>query len=563
MTLATTRRFRAFRAFAVATIACTGALIALPVTPAAAGVDPVVTHFAVTAPTSAVAGDSVSFDVTAEDASNATVSSYYPLVHFTSSDGSAVLPSPSYFFGSSSFSVTFNTPGSQTIVATDTHGITGQATVNVTSPPATHFAVDVPASATTGSPVQATVTAEDASNAAVTDDTDTVHFTSSDGAAVVPSDATLVSGAATVEVTFNTAGSQTFTATDTITAAITGSAAVLVSKPAASLTVVLPANTTAGTAASVTVTATAADATVATGYAGTVHFTSTDGAAVLPADTTLTDGTGTFSVTFAATGTQSVTATDTGDASITGNDSSDVAAAATSPTTTTAGSTTTSLTAEVLSTDAGLPTGMVSFTVNGVSAGSTTLGSDQTATVSHTPGTGVQTVVATYSGDATFKGSTDSYVVTPPAVTTKAKSAHAKTKYGWYRSPVTVTFTCKAGSAPVVCPKPATLRQQGKSGAVHAVIEASDGGRRSITVHFNVDTTKPTLRVTHVKNGHTYRHSPHPKCKATDGLSGVASCTITTHKHGHRVDYTATAKDKAGNVKIDRGNWDLAKGTKV
>ena len=62
-----------------------------------------------------------------------------------------------------------------------------------------------------------------------------------------------------------------------------------------------------------TVTVTAQDPTTtsATGYAGTVHFTSSDGQATLPANTTLTNGTGTFSATLKTAGTQSITATDT------------------------------------------------------------------------------------------------------------------------------------------------------------------------------------------------------------------------------------------------------------
>ena len=41
---------------------------------------------------------------------------------------------------------------------------------------------------------------------------------------------------------------------------------------------------------------------MATGYTGTVHFTSSDGAAVLPANSTLTNGVGTFSVTLKTAG---------------------------------------------------------------------------------------------------------------------------------------------------------------------------------------------------------------------------------------------------------------------
>ena len=76
-----------------------------------------------------------------------------------------------------------------------------------------------------------------------------------------------------------------------------------------------------GTAGSVTVTATDAYGNTATGYTGTVHLTSSDGAATLGDDSTLIAGVRTFSVTLVTLGTQSVTATDTVTSSITGNQS--------------------------------------------------------------------------------------------------------------------------------------------------------------------------------------------------------------------------------------------------
>ena len=118
----------------------------------------------------------------------------------------------------------------------------------------------------------------------------------------------------------NTTGAQTITATDTVTASITGtSGAITVSGASAThFSVTAPGTATAGTAFNITVTAlTAANAT-ATGYTGTVHFTSTDGAAVLPANSTLTNGAGTFSVTLKTAGAQTIAATDTVTASITG-----------------------------------------------------------------------------------------------------------------------------------------------------------------------------------------------------------------------------------------------------
>jgi hypothetical protein len=76
---------------------------------------------------------------------------------------------------------------------------------------------------------------------------------------------------------------------------------------------------TAGVAANVTVTAVNADNTTDTGYSGTVHFSSSDPAAVLPANTTLHNGVATLPVTFFTPGTQTLTASDTVNATIKGS----------------------------------------------------------------------------------------------------------------------------------------------------------------------------------------------------------------------------------------------------
>jgi hypothetical protein len=81
----------------------------------------------------------------------------------------------------------------------------------------------------------------------------------------------------------------------------------------------------AGTADTFTITAQDAFSNTATGYTGTVHFTSSDAQATVPADYTFTGadaGVHTFSATLVSAGTQSVTATDTVTSSITGTESS-------------------------------------------------------------------------------------------------------------------------------------------------------------------------------------------------------------------------------------------------
>ena len=189
----------------------------------------------------------------------------------------------------------------------------------ITPGPVSQLVVTAPAHAAVGTAVTVSVTAEDAGGNTVTTFPDTVHFTSSDASAVLPADATLTGGTASFSVTFETAGSQTVTATDITTPALTGtSGAVAVAGPVSQLVVTAPAAATIGTPVTVSVTAEDAGGNTATTYAGVVHFTSSDGAAVLPADATLTGGTGSFAVTFETAGSQTVTATDTVTAALTG-----------------------------------------------------------------------------------------------------------------------------------------------------------------------------------------------------------------------------------------------------
>ncbi len=80
---------------------------------------------------------------------------------------------------------------------------------------------------------------------------------------------------------------------------------------ASRLAISVPASATAGAPFNFTVTAFDAFGNQATGYSGTIHFTSSDPGATLPANATLTSGTGTFSATLVTPGTQTITATDT------------------------------------------------------------------------------------------------------------------------------------------------------------------------------------------------------------------------------------------------------------
>lgn len=187
-------------------------------------------------------------------------------------------------------------------------------------PAATHFSVSAPSTATAGAPISFTVTALDQSNSTAADYAGTVHFTSSDGSAVLPADLPLTNGVGTFSATLKTAGGRTITATDTTTSSITGtSSSIVVSAAAAThFSVVAPASTTSGGAFNVAVTALDAFNNTVTGYTGTVQLTSSDGQAVLPVAGTLPSGSGSFNLTLKTAGNQTVTATDTTTSSITG-----------------------------------------------------------------------------------------------------------------------------------------------------------------------------------------------------------------------------------------------------
>jgi hypothetical protein len=259
------------------------------------------------------------------------VRGYTGTVTLTSSDMAAVLPASFTFSagdnGRHTFQVTFNTVGGQTVTATDTNSVMGiGATLVQAAPVADHLIVHVPDNAPVGVPVNVTVVVVDKNGRLVPNYTGTVAITSSDMAAVLPANFTFSSsdmGRHVFQVTFNTPSDQTVTATDTTTATITGHDTVTVHAVGVVTHFGLRTDDFAlpGVPTQVKVVALDANDQVVAGYTGTVHFTSSDGSAVLPADYTFLasdHGSHTFMVTFNTTGPQTLTATDTVTSSLTG-----------------------------------------------------------------------------------------------------------------------------------------------------------------------------------------------------------------------------------------------------
>ena len=222
-------------------------------------------------------------------------------------------------------SCTATTAGPHTVTATD-GGKTGTAALNVNPATAASLLVSGISSPTTaGTPSDVSVTAKDGYGNTATGYAGTVHFTSSDAAAVLPADYTFTASDAATHtfaslVTLKTVGTQSVTATDTVTSTVTGTQSNITVNPATAshLAVSAPVSAAAGTAFTFTVTAKDPFNNTVTGYEGAAHFTSTDGAASLPANSTLTSGVGSFSATLRTPGPQTITATDAASSSITG-----------------------------------------------------------------------------------------------------------------------------------------------------------------------------------------------------------------------------------------------------
>jgi len=280
-------------------------------------------HITVVAPSSTFTGVAFYASLYAKDIYGNTVTDYNNTVHITSTDSQAVLPADFVLTGGAKqVSIKLRTPGVKTFTATDTtngsvSGTSGSITVSAI--PA-KLIVTAPVGVVAGTPATFTVTAKDSVGNTVPNYTGTVHITTSDANATLPADATLTNGVGSFSITFKTAASQSLTATDTVMSTIKGTAAGIVVSPGAAtqFTLTAPASAVIGAAISSIVTAKDAYGNVAKGYTGTVHFTSTDALAVLPANTTLTSGAKQVSIKLKTAGSKTFTATDTVNAGITG-----------------------------------------------------------------------------------------------------------------------------------------------------------------------------------------------------------------------------------------------------
>jgi sugar lactone lactonase YvrE len=197
------------------------------------------------------------------------------------------------------------------VVATGPSGTSITTTsVNVTQT-LHHFRISPAGGVVAGNAASVAVQAEDLANNAM-GFTGAVHFTSNDPNATLPGNYTFIeadNGGHTFAPVFRRAGLDSFTATEA-GGTVTGSGQLdVAAAPASALTLTAASPASVDTPATVIVTARDSFGNAAASYTGTVHFTSTEAFATLPADYTFTGtdgGTKITSATLRRAGTYSV-----------------------------------------------------------------------------------------------------------------------------------------------------------------------------------------------------------------------------------------------------------------
>ena len=287
-------------------------------------------------PSTTPAGTTHAVTVAAVNPNGDVDAGYTGTIHFTSSDPSPVLP-PDYTFaaadlGQHTFSVNLRTPGTQSVTAQDTvnagiHGTDGN--IVVTGLLGDHLLLLAPPASTSAgtalnAPNGVQVAVVDVNGQVVPLDASNVTVSVTGPGAFTPASTTTVAAkngiASFTNLSLLKSGTYTLTATDGQLKPATSANFTISPAAAASFLVSTPGSSLVGQSFNFTVTAQDPFGNPATGYAGTVKFSSSGGNLdQLPAGTKLVSGTGTFSATLNQRGLDRLSATDSVDATITGS----------------------------------------------------------------------------------------------------------------------------------------------------------------------------------------------------------------------------------------------------
>lgn len=260
--------------------------------------------------------------ITAKDAFGNAATGYNGIVHLSSSDPNSITSADAALTnGVGTFTVQPMTLGQQTLTAVDTTtgSIIGSEVIDVTPGWGVRLGMTALPSTTGAGQTQTTqLSIYDSFGNISTVFTGWVVVRSSDPR-VTPAYHYFSAGDAgvkTIPVTLYTAGIQSVTVSDNANpgTTFTQTGIVVTSAAARSIAVTPLHGTTAGTSQDFTVSARDTWGNIATGYAGTLHFVSSDATATLPADYTFTatdGGVHTFSIVYRNASGQDISITDT------------------------------------------------------------------------------------------------------------------------------------------------------------------------------------------------------------------------------------------------------------
>ena len=540
------------------------------------------THFAITAATGATAGTSFTATVQALDANNNVVTGYTGTVSFSTSDAHGAVPS-NYTFtsadaGSHAFVFTLDTAGTQSITARDTanSGLTGSATIAISPAAAASLSLSVSQGATAGSAFSFTVTALDAYGNVASGYRGTVALSSSDPSATLPGNYTFTAVDAGVHMftnaaIFDKAGTQTLVAADTAIGSISGSGLVNVSAAAASsLSLTAPASASAGGPFPVTVTALDPYGNRATGYAGTVHFSSSDSMASLPADYAFTSadaGSHTFTVTLSTTGSQTVTVNDTGAGASSGGAStsissaSDTIAVGSVATTTQLSASATSLpfgqtltlTAKASATGGSTPTGSITFMDGTTVLGVQTLSGGQATLTQSALAVGSHAITAIYTPSGGFGSSNSTPVTVSVSQATTSSVISSSLSNAKYGQAVTIAVTVSNGASGGPAPTGGTVniyldRSSSNPGTLLASVSLT-GGSVSWTTS-NLPVGRHTLTAVYLGTGNFAGSTSAAVSQTVNAASTKTSLSTqaSTIVYGQPLTLTATVVNTSSSI---------------
>jgi hypothetical protein len=167
--------------------------------------------------------------------------------------------------------------------------------------------------------------------------------------------------------------------------------------------------------------------------------------------------------------------------------------------------------------------------------------------------------------NADNKGSAKAEVkldMTAPGIQGAVK-AGTEGENGWYTGPVTVGFTCDDSlSGVATCAAPVTVgaNQAGQSATGAAVDNAGNTSSAAVD-GIDIDAVRPAITLEGIAPGAIYTLGavPTASCTSNDELSGADGCDVTVTggvaSGAGTFSYTATAKDRAGNIETVQGSY--------